>query len=401
MEMPPMTTSRAMKGGAIVYTRWIKKMESVQDISVCEENQKVKYTAGSFVGKALTWWNSLIRTRSLKAAVRMSWEDFKTLTREEFCPAIRNGSLKKNPEKRGNSGEPNRDRNARDENKRAMNGNAFASTTNLGGNRSDQVVANQWRTHGHRKTVTRRYIEGLFYAGSRGGLAMRHEILRIASGQLVEIDQVIGGCKLEIECHMFDINLIPFGSGSFDVIIGMDWLSNHKAEIIYHEKVVRIPLQDCQVLGVIGERPEEKMRHLMSAKAKEQKQEEIIVVRDFLKELSGQLKELQDKGFIRPSSLRWGAPVLFVKKKDGSFRMYLRSGYYQLRVHEDNIPKTVFRTRYGHFEFTVMPFEPGEQELENAILFLGHVINGDGIHVDPSKIEAVKNWESPRTSFHS
>ncbi|GJR56969.1 putative reverse transcriptase domain-containing protein [Tanacetum coccineum] len=112
-----------------------------------------------------------------------------------------------------------------------------------------------------------------------------------------------------------------------------------------------------------------------------------------MEELSGQLKELQDKGFIQPSSSPWRAPVLFLKKKDGSFRMCidyrelnklsiknryplpriddlfdqlqgsqylskidLRSGYHQLRVHEDDIPKTVFRTRYGHFEFTVMPF---------------------------------------------
>ncbi|GKA66289.1 putative reverse transcriptase domain-containing protein, partial [Tanacetum coccineum] len=112
-----------------------------------------------------------------------------------------------------------------------------------------------------------------------------------------------------------------------------------------------------------------------------------------LEELLGQLKELQDKGFILPSSSPWGAPVLFVKKKDGSFRMCidykelnkltiknryplpriddlfdqlqrsqyfskidLRFGYHQLRVHEDGIPKTAFRTRYGHFEFTVMPF---------------------------------------------
>ncbi|GJW00168.1 retrotransposon protein, putative, ty3-gypsy subclass [Tanacetum coccineum] len=112
-----------------------------------------------------------------------------------------------------------------------------------------------------------------------------------------------------------------------------------------------------------------------------------------LEELSGQLKELQDKGFIRPSLSPWGAPVLFVKKKNGSFRMCidyrelnkltvknryslpriddlfdqlqrsqffskidLRSGYHQLRVHEDDIPKITFRTRYGHFGFTVMPF---------------------------------------------
>ncbi|GJR93837.1 putative reverse transcriptase domain-containing protein [Tanacetum coccineum] len=64
----------------------------------------------------------------------------------------------------------------------------------------------------------------------------------------------------------------------------MDWLSNHKAETICHEKVVRIPLQDGKVLRVIGERPEEKMRHLRSAKTNEQKQEEIVVVRDFHEE---------------------------------------------------------------------------------------------------------------------
>ncbi|GKC07483.1 reverse transcriptase domain-containing protein [Tanacetum coccineum] len=75
------------KGGAIVYTRWIEKMESVQDMSGCRDSQKVKYTAGSFVGKALTWWNSQIHTRGREAAVGMSWEDFKTLTREEFCPS--------------------------------------------------------------------------------------------------------------------------------------------------------------------------------------------------------------------------------------------------------------------------------------------------------------------------
>ncbi|GKE00630.1 putative reverse transcriptase domain-containing protein [Tanacetum coccineum] len=112
-----------------------------------------------------------------------------------------------------------------------------------------------------------------------------------------------------------------------------------------------------------------------------------------MKELSDQLQELSDKGFIRPSSSPWGAPVLFVKKKDGSFRMCidyrelnkltvknryplpriddlfdqlqgssvyskidLRSSYHRLRVREEDIPKTAFRTRYGHYEFLVMPF---------------------------------------------
>ncbi|GJW90486.1 putative reverse transcriptase domain-containing protein [Tanacetum coccineum] len=83
-----------------------------------------------------------------------------------------------------------------------------------------------------------------------------------------------------------------------------------------------------------------------------------------MQELSTQLQELSDKGFIRPSSSPLGALVLFVKKKDGSFWMWsrvyskidLRSGYYQLRVREEDIPKTTFRARYGHYEFQVMSF---------------------------------------------
>ncbi|GKE15655.1 putative reverse transcriptase domain-containing protein [Tanacetum coccineum] len=109
-----------------------------------------------------------------------------------------------------------------------------------------------------------------------------------------------------------------------------------------------------------------------------------------MKELSEQLKELSNKGFIRPSSSPWGAPVLFIKKKDGSFRMCIDyqelnkltvknryplpriddlfdqlqgssiyskiDGYHQLRVREEDIPKTAFRTHYSHYEFQVMPF---------------------------------------------
>ncbi|GJV11458.1 reverse transcriptase domain-containing protein [Tanacetum coccineum] len=75
------------KGGALVLTRWMEKMENVQDMSSCSNDQKVKYIVGSFVGKALTWWNSQIRTLSREVAVSMSWNDFKFMMIQEFCPS--------------------------------------------------------------------------------------------------------------------------------------------------------------------------------------------------------------------------------------------------------------------------------------------------------------------------
>nr|GFA74443.1 hypothetical protein [Tanacetum cinerariifolium] len=414
------------KGDAVVLTQWIKKMENVQDMSGCSIDQKVKYTAGSFVGKALTWWNSQIRTLSREVAIRgmVAAMELKTMQKAMQISdaltdeAVRNGSIKK-VEKRGNVGDPSKDKNDRDDNKRTRSGNVFATTVspigreNTGtwpkcatcnsyhapggpcrtcfncnrpdhlakdcrsvsrnvnlvnaknppvrarcecgstdhvrpacprlnraqgpeGNRLNQVAANnggQGRKNQRNQARGRAFMLGAKEARQNPNIVtgFRYEI-EIASWQLVEIDKVINGCKLEIEGQVFDIDLIPFGHGSFDVIIGMDWMSNHKAEIICHEKVVRIPLLDGKVLRVLGEKHDEKMRQLKSAKAKDKKQREIVVVRDFpespyrlalseLEEMSGQLKELQDKYFIRPSSSPWGAPMLFVKKKDGSFRM--------------------------------------------------------------------------------
>ncbi|GKE73075.1 putative reverse transcriptase domain-containing protein [Tanacetum coccineum] len=99
-------------------------------------------------------------------------------------------------------------------------------------------------------------------------LGFSYEI-EISIGQLIKINKFIRGCKLEIEGHTFDIDLITFRHGSFDVIVGMDWLSRHKTKIFCQVKVVRIPLPNGKMLRVLGERPKEKVRHLMSVKVEE------------------------------------------------------------------------------------------------------------------------------------
>nr|GEW28963.1 hypothetical protein [Tanacetum cinerariifolium] len=130
----------------------------------------------------------------------------------------------------------------------------------LGGNLQNQVMAVNWdQGHGNQGNQARGRALTLGAKEARqdpnimtdiepSDLGFSYEI-EIASVQLVEIDKVIKGCKLEIDGHVFDVNLIPFGSGSFDVIIGMDWLSDHKSDIIFHEKVVMIPLLDGKTLS--------------------------------------------------------------------------------------------------------------------------------------------------------
>ncbi|GJU76534.1 reverse transcriptase domain-containing protein [Tanacetum coccineum] len=308
-------------------------------------------------------------------------------------------------------------------------------------------------------------------------------VIEVADGKKVEVDRIIRDCKLELGGSMFSINLIPLGHGSFDVIVGMDWLSQHKAVIVCHDKVVEIPVENGKILRVHGERAVGITKALKSAKEEEPKLNDISVVREFedvfpedlsglppqrqvefridlvpratpiakspyrlapseMQELSGQLQELQDKELNKLTvKNRYPLPRiddLFDQLQGSRFfsKIDLQSGYHQLRVHEDDIPKTTFRTRYGHFKFTVMPFgltnAPAVfMDLMNrvckpyldkfVIVFIDDILiysktkEDHEVHLGlvlellrkeklyakfskyPSKIEAVKNWRTPTT----
>ncbi|GKA47179.1 putative reverse transcriptase domain-containing protein [Tanacetum coccineum] len=208
--------------------------------------------------------------------------------------------------------------------------------------------------------------------------------VELADEKIVRIDTILRGCTLNFLSHLFNIDLMLVELGSFDVIIGSRVYVKRMPDFpeVFPEDLPSLPPTRpvvFQIDLIPGAAPVARAPYRLASSE--------------MKELSDQLQELSDKGFIRPSSSPWGAPILLVKKKDGSFRMCidyrelnkltvknryplprindlfdqlqgsniyskidLRSGYHQLRVREHDIPKTAFQTRYRHFEFQVMPF---------------------------------------------
>ncbi|KAL0553519.1 hypothetical protein IC582_007417 [Cucumis melo] len=402
------------------------------------------------------------------------------------------------------------------------------------------------------------FISSAFVSHARLEVEPLHHVLSVStpSGECMLSKEKVKACQIELAGHVIEVTLIVLDMLDFDVILGMDWLAANHASIDCSRKEVTFNPPSMasfkfkggglkslpQVISAI------RASKLLSqgtwgilASVVDIREADVSlssepVVRDYpdvfpeelpglpphrevefaielepgtvpisrapyrmapaeLKELKVQLQELLDKGFIRPSVSPWGAPVLFVKKKDGSMRLCidyrelnkvtvknryplpriddlfdqlqgatvfskidLRSGYHQLRIKDEDIPKTAFRSRYGHYEFIVMSFgltnapavfmdlmnrvfrefldtfvivfiddiliysktEAEHEEHLRMVLqtlrdnklyakfskcefwlkqvsFLGHVVSKAGVSVDPAKIEAVTGWTRPST----
>ncbi|KAL0551449.1 hypothetical protein IC582_010537 [Cucumis melo] len=380
------------------------------------------------------------------------------------------------------------------------------------------------------------FISSAFVLHARLEVEPLHHVLSVStpSGECMLSKEKVKACQIEIAGHVIEVTLIVLDMLDFDVILGMDWLAANHASINCSRKEVTFnppSMASFKFKGGGSKSLPQVISAIRASKLLSQGTWGILasvvdtreadvslssepVVRDYpdvfpeelpglppqrevefaielepgtvpisrapyrmalaeLKELKVQLQELLDKGFIRPSVSPWGAPVLFVKKKDGSMRLCidyrelnkvtvknryplpriddlfdqlqgatvfskidLRSGYHQLRIKDEDVPKTAFRSRYGHYELLefldtfvivfiddILIYSKTEAEHEEhlrmvlqtlrdnklyakfskcefwlkQVSFMGHVVSKAGVSVDPAKVEAVTGWTRPST----
>ncbi|GJU73476.1 putative reverse transcriptase domain-containing protein [Tanacetum coccineum] len=438
--------------GVVGLVRWIEKTKMVFSISNYTEGNKVMFAVSTFQGQDLTWWNSQVATLGLEVANGKSWTEMKTMMTEEFChteeiqrevtsskPTTLNAVVRM---ARKGSG------------KTSIVGEVITTTTSATGTTTEATTINtnkatkgyaisvtahsstatvdKWVTKPgnveaklwqHVPTLNRLSTVMSVGKEATGATNARRETIdkvampkveliykvELAAGKVVSTNTVLRGCTLNLVDQLFDIDLMQIELDTFDVIVRMDWLVKRDSVIVCGKKEVHVPYKN-KTLVVKGDRGPSRLKWISCIKARKYVERvefriELVsgaapvaraayrLAPSELKEFSDQLKELSKEGFIRPSSSPWGAPVLFVKKKDGLFRMCidyrelnkltvknrypllriddlfdqlqgssvyskidLRSGYHQLRIREEDIPITAFRTRYGRYEFPVMPF---------------------------------------------
>ncbi|GKA33638.1 putative reverse transcriptase domain-containing protein [Tanacetum coccineum] len=455
--------------GAVGLIRWFERTESVFSRSRCAEENKVTFATGTLTDDALSWWNAYAQPMGIEQANQITWTELKRLLTNKYCPRT---EIRKMEEElynlivKGNDLKPYVRRfqelttlcpNMVPNNEKLLETFIGGLPRSIKGN----VTASKPQTLEEAINIAQRLMDQhlvkvLFDSGADRSfisisLASKLNIpsitidtfydIEMADGNLVSTNTVIKGCTLTLLNQPFEIDLMPIKLGSFDVVIGMDWLSKYHAKILCDEKVVHIPINDKTLII-----------RVMEKKSDEKRLEDIPVVKEFSdvfpedlpglppvrQELSNQLQELTDRGFIRPSTSPWGALVLFVKKKDGSFRMCIDyrelnkltiKNRYPLPRIDDLFDQLQGSSVYSKIDLRsvfiddILIYSRNKEEHANhfriildllrkeklyakfskcdfwihIMQFLGHLIDSQGLHVDPAKIEAVKNWTSPTT----
>nr|GEW23926.1 hypothetical protein [Tanacetum cinerariifolium] len=358
--------------GVVGLSEWLENIESVFHISGCAIDNQVKFTTCTLLGVVLTWWNGHVRTLGYEAAYAMTWGTLKKKMTEKYCPK---GEIKKLEIKlfladetkkvdKYISGLPDN-----------IHGNVMSArpksldeTIKIANDLMDQKLPRAYTASpGEKKVYT-------------GDLALCTKCNYHHTGKYAP---KCGKCK-------------RYGHTTTDCWVDTNNNKNQKAGACYECGNTGHIKKNCPKLKNPGngngndaaqgrayalEGRDASPNSNVITGASPVTRAPYWLAPSEMKELAEQLQELSNKGFIRPSSSPWGAPILFVKKKDGSFRMCIdyrelnkltvKNRYHQLRVREEDIPKTAFRTRYGHYEFQVMPFGLTNAPAKNMKFDLG------------------------------
>ncbi|GJV34428.1 putative reverse transcriptase domain-containing protein [Tanacetum coccineum] len=346
--------------GVVGLTQWVEKMESVFNISGCAIENQVKFATCTMLGAALTWWNGQIRTLGPKAYT-MTWEVLKKKMMDKYCPQGEKkpygGSLPKSTDNTNVA-------NTQKGNGVAPKGNGCFECGAPGHFKRDYPkLKNKDGGNGN--------AQGWVYAARNAVYSLIDIVptpldnsydVELADGKIVRIDTIIRGCTLNFLDHPFHIDLMPIELGSFDVIIGMDWLRRCHAVIVCDEKLVQISAKNeedksegkqIKDVPIIRDFPEVFPEDLLGLPLARPLEFQIDLIPGAapvarapyrlapskMKELSEQLQQLSDKGFIRPNSSPWGAPdkkeheehlkaILELLKKEKLYAKFLKCEFW-------------------------------------------------------------------------